>query len=255
MDVVRALNTAGLLAPQIPTGYGGAGWSSLDSGEFTAQVGSLCSSLRSVMTSQAMAAWTIERLADRAQARSLLPRLAATDTAAVAFSEPQAGSDLSAMTTTVTMTGDTLRLDGHKVWVTAADHADLLLVFARLGDQGAVGGGAPGHPGGTGAPAGGSPGMPGGRTRRRVVRRGTAAHQQPARCRRAVIVPAGDNGVELRPDVGRLGVRGDPAGLPDGGRRTRRFPPPVRPPAGPTPARRPAPGRPVGRRAGGHPGL
>ncbi|SCF47922.1 MULTISPECIES: acyl-CoA dehydrogenase family protein [Micromonospora] len=138
VDVVRALNTAGLLAPQIPTGYGGAGWSSLDSGEFTAQVGSLCSSLRSVMTSQAMAAWTIERLADRAQARSLLPRLAATDTAAVAFSEPQAGSDLSAMTTTVTMTGDTLRLDGHKVWVTAADHADLLLVFARLGDQGAV---------------------------------------------------------------------------------------------------------------------
>ncbi|MFJ8689539.1 acyl-CoA dehydrogenase family protein [Micromonospora wenchangensis] len=137
-QVLRELHTTGLLAPQIPTDYGGPGWNSLHTGQFTAQVGSLCSSLRSVMTSQGMAAWTVERLADRTQARSLLPRLASTDTAAVAFTEPQAGSDLSAMTTTATITGDTLRLNGHKVWVTAADHADLLLTFARLGDQAAV---------------------------------------------------------------------------------------------------------------------
>ncbi|QDY07864.1 acyl-CoA dehydrogenase [Micromonospora sp. HM134] len=137
-EVLRELHSAGLLAPQVPTGYGGPGWNSLDTGQFTAQVGSLCSSLRSVMTSQGMAAWTVERLADRTQAGSLLPRLASTDMAAVAFTEPQAGSDLSAMTTTVTVTGDTLRLHGHKVWVTAADHADLLLTFARLGDQAAV---------------------------------------------------------------------------------------------------------------------
>jgi methoxymalonate biosynthesis protein len=131
-EVVRKLGAAGHLAAQIPTRYAGAGWSSADNGEFTAGVGRLCSSLRSVMTSQGMAAWTVERLGTPAQAAALLPRLAATDTAAVAFSEPQAGSDLSAIATTARVTGETVLLTGHKVWVTAAEHADLLLVMARL---------------------------------------------------------------------------------------------------------------------------
>ncbi|KXK59675.1 acyl-CoA dehydrogenase [Micromonospora rosaria] len=137
-EVVRKLGAAGQLAPQIPTRYGGPGWSSADTGEFTAHVGSLCSSVRSVMTSQGMAAWAVERLAGPAQAAELLPRLATGDTAAVAFSEPQAGSDLSAVTTTVAVDGDSLLLTGRKVWVTAADHADLFLVLARLGEGGAV---------------------------------------------------------------------------------------------------------------------
>ncbi|MEU0842634.1 acyl-CoA dehydrogenase family protein [Streptomyces sp. NPDC005962] len=136
-ELVRKLGAAGQLATQLPARYGGLGWSSADSGEFTAHVGSLCSSLRSVMTSQGMAAWMVERLGDPAQAAALLPRLASGDTAAVAFSEPQAGSDLSAIETTVTTDGDTLVLTGRKKWVTAADYADLLLVIARM-DEGAA---------------------------------------------------------------------------------------------------------------------
>lgn len=137
-DVVRKLAADGLLAAQIPARYGGLGWSSADGGEFTAHVGSLCGSLRSVMTSQGMAAWTVERLGDPAQAAELLPRLASGDTAAVAFSEPGAGSDLSAVATTATLDGDTVVLDGRKTWVTAAEGADLLLVVARMGDDAAV---------------------------------------------------------------------------------------------------------------------
>lgn len=137
-DVVRELGAAGRLAVQIPASHGGPGWSSADGGEFTAHVGALCGSLRSVMTSQGMAAWTVERFGDRAQAAALLPRLASGDTAAVAFSEPGAGSDLSAVGTTVTVEGDTLVLTGRKTWVTAADRADLLLVVARMGEEGAV---------------------------------------------------------------------------------------------------------------------
>ncbi|MCX4679650.1 acyl-CoA/acyl-ACP dehydrogenase [Streptomyces sp. NBC_01433] len=137
-DVVRKLGAAGQLTAQIPARYGGPGWNSADSGEFTAHAGSLCSSLRSVMTSQGMAAWTVERLGDPAQAADLLPRLASGVTAAVAFSEPQAGSDLSAIATTVTVDGDALVLTGHKKWVTAADYADLFLVVARMGEEGAV---------------------------------------------------------------------------------------------------------------------
>ncbi|MGW2327072.1 acyl-CoA dehydrogenase family protein [Streptomyces sp. NPDC001700] len=137
-DVVRKLGAAGQLTAQLPAAYGGLGWNSADSGEFTAHVGSLCGSLRSVMTSQGMAAWMVERLGDPAQAAALLPRLTSGDTAAVAFSEPQAGSDLSAIAATATVDGDTLVLSGRKKWVTAADYADLLLVIARMGEDGAV---------------------------------------------------------------------------------------------------------------------
>ncbi|MET8171721.1 acyl-CoA dehydrogenase family protein [Streptomyces clavifer] len=137
-DVVRKLAAAGQLSAQIPADHGGPGWNSADSGEFTAHVGSLCSSLRSVMTSQGMAAWTVERLGDPAQAADLLPRLASGDLAAVAFSEAQAGSDLSAIEATVTVDGDSLLLTGRKKWVTAADYADLFLVVARMEEGGAV---------------------------------------------------------------------------------------------------------------------
>lgn len=138
VDVVARLGAAGQLGAQISTKYGGLGWSSVDNGEFTAHVGSLCSSLRSIMTSQGMAASIVERFGDSAQAADLLTRLASGRTAAVAFSEPRAGSDLSAIATTVRVDGDTLSLAGHKTWVTAADYADLLLVVARMGAEGAV---------------------------------------------------------------------------------------------------------------------
>ncbi|MFI1584669.1 acyl-CoA dehydrogenase family protein [Embleya sp. NPDC020630] len=137
-DVVRKLGAAGLLAAQTPEKYGGLGWTSAEGGEFTAHVGSLCGSLRSVLTSQGMAAWAIERLGDPAQAAELLPRLASGDTVAMAFSEPQAGSDLSAITTTVGIDGGTVVLTGHKKWVTGAEYADLLLVVARMAEGGAV---------------------------------------------------------------------------------------------------------------------
>ena len=66
-------------------------WSSRHNGELTAYVGSLCSSLRSIMTSQGMAAWTIQRLGDREQRRRYLADLTSGQLAAVAFSEPERG--------------------------------------------------------------------------------------------------------------------------------------------------------------------
>ncbi|WP_218952152.1 acyl-CoA dehydrogenase family protein [Amycolatopsis anabasis] len=130
-DLVRKLAGAGALCAEVPARYGGLGLSSADSGEFTAHVGSRCSSLRSLMTSQGMAAWTIQRLGDRAQRKEFLPRLTAGELAAVGFSEPGAGSDLSTMATRIRPDGDSVVVDGQKVWVTAADYADLLVVFGQ----------------------------------------------------------------------------------------------------------------------------
>ncbi|MFG2061013.1 acyl-CoA dehydrogenase family protein [Micromonospora sp. NPDC048871] len=137
-SVIRELAGQGLLCAEVDVAYGGLGLSSRDNGEYTAGVGAICSSLRSLMTSQGMAAWVIQRFGDQGQRREYLTRLAGGDTAAVAFSEAGAGSDLTSMRTRVTVEGDRAVVTGQKVWVTGAAYADLLVVVGRYGDGGAA---------------------------------------------------------------------------------------------------------------------
>ncbi|MFE5587769.1 acyl-CoA dehydrogenase family protein [Kitasatospora sp. NPDC056531] len=137
LDLLRKLGAMGYLCAEVPAKHGGLGLTSALSGEFTAHVGSLCSSLRSVMTSQGMAAWTIQRFGTAQQQAHYLGRLTSGQLAAVAFSEPGAGSDLSAMTTTIRLEGDEVVLDGQKVWITAAHYADHIVVFG-LHEDGAA---------------------------------------------------------------------------------------------------------------------
>jgi methoxymalonate biosynthesis protein len=138
LELLRELGARGRLCAEVPVQYGGWGLSSLLSGEYTAHVGSLCSSLRSVMTSQGMAAWTIQRFGAEQQQSDWLARLTGGELAAVAFSEPQAGSDLSAMGTTIRREGGTVVIDGRKKWATAAHYADLLVVFGTFEDGAAA---------------------------------------------------------------------------------------------------------------------
>ncbi|GAB7030139.1 acyl-CoA dehydrogenase family protein [Streptomyces platensis subsp. malvinus] len=134
LDLLRGLGAKGLLCAQVPVAHGGLGFTSRHNGELTAHVGSLSSSLRSVLTSQGMAAWTLRRLAGAGQQATFVPRLTRGELAAVAFSEAEAGSDLSALRTRITRDGDQIVVDGAKVWSTNAAYADLLIVFARTQD-------------------------------------------------------------------------------------------------------------------------
>ena len=137
-ELLRTLGGKGLLCAEVPAEYGGLGADSHRAGEFTAHVGSLCSSLRSVFTSQGMAAWAISRLGSAAQRRDYLARLTSGQLAAVAFSETEAGSDLSAIATEISVDGDRVTVDGAKVWTTAAAYADLIVVVGRFGSGSAA---------------------------------------------------------------------------------------------------------------------
>lgn len=137
-DVIRSLAAAGLLCADVPAEYGGLGMTMAEVGELTAHVGALCSSLRSLMTSQGMVAWAVRKLGDSGQQERYLRVLATGSTAAVAFSEAGAGSDLSAMATTITQVGEQVEVIGTKVWVTGSTYADYVLVFGRWGDGGAA---------------------------------------------------------------------------------------------------------------------
>ncbi|MFI2644843.1 acyl-CoA dehydrogenase family protein [Streptomyces sp. NPDC018610] len=138
VEVLRTAGRRGLLSAQVARELGGLGLSSRENGELTAYAGSVCSSFRSVMTSQGMAAWTIQRLANPDQSAALLPELVSGRLAAVGFSETGAGSDVTAMTTKIEVSGDSVVVSGHKVWVTGAHYADLLIVFGQCEGGAAV---------------------------------------------------------------------------------------------------------------------
>lgn len=131
LDLLRKAGARGVLCAQTPVRFGGLGAASAANGELTAYVGSLCGSTRSVMTSHGMAAWMIGRFGDREQRNRYLAGLNSGQLAAVGFSEPGAGSDLSAMRTEIRTHGDSVVIDGEKMWVTAARYADTILVVGR----------------------------------------------------------------------------------------------------------------------------
>ena len=128
----------GVLCAEVPAACGGLGATSRGNGELTAYAGSLCGSLRSIMTSHGMAAWTIQRFGDRRQRQRYLAELTGGQLAAVAFSEPEPGSDLSAIAAVISDSGADVVVRGQKMWVTGARYADLLLVLCRYRDAAAI---------------------------------------------------------------------------------------------------------------------
>jgi acyl-CoA dehydrogenase len=71
-----------------------------------------------------------------AQKKKYLPKAAAGDAiAAFALSEPDAGSDVQAMTTTASRKGDSWILNGTKTWISNGGIADFYVTFAKA-DEG-----------------------------------------------------------------------------------------------------------------------
>ena len=74
------------------------------------------------------------------QKADVLPRVARGEAiAAFALSEPDAGSDVAALTCAARADGGDYVLDGEKTWISNGGIADVYVVFARTGDAGARG--------------------------------------------------------------------------------------------------------------------
>jgi alkylation response protein AidB-like acyl-CoA dehydrogenase len=65
------------------------------------------------------------------QKKRLLPRIADGGLASLAITEPEAGSDATAMRTRFAPDGDYIVVDGGKTFITSGDKSDLLLVFGK----------------------------------------------------------------------------------------------------------------------------
>lgn len=96
-----------------------------------------------VFAMQGLGSGPISLFGTDAQKARWLPGVASGDTiAAFALSEPEAGSDVAALSTTARRDGDHWVLDGTKTFISNGGLADRYTVFARTGEGGAKGLGA-----------------------------------------------------------------------------------------------------------------
>ncbi len=133
-DLVDKAIELGLVGGVVPERYGGSGLDYLTWAITIEEVARYCTSLAAVigypssLAGQGLLRWGTE---DQRQA-FLAPLARGECTAAVAITEPNAGSDAASMVTTATRDGDDFVLSGQKTWVSNATVCRWMLVFATI---------------------------------------------------------------------------------------------------------------------------
>jgi acyl-CoA dehydrogenase len=129
---VKALTEAGYLAALIPEEYGGSG---LGVGEASIILEEINRSggNAGACHAQMYTMGTLLRHGSEAQKRAYLPRIASGALRLQAFgvSEPTTGSDTTQLKTMAVRKGDVYVVRGQKVWISRAEHSDLLLLIVR----------------------------------------------------------------------------------------------------------------------------
>src|SRR6266508_1054385 len=129
---VRALTDAGYLAALIPEEYGGSGLGVTEASIILEEV-NRSGGNAGACHAQMYTMGTLLRHGSDAQKREFLPQIASGALRLQAFgvTEPTTGSDTTQLKTTATRNGDRYVIRGQKVWISRAEHSDLLLLVAR----------------------------------------------------------------------------------------------------------------------------
>ncbi|MFD4934023.1 acyl-CoA dehydrogenase family protein [Streptomyces virginiae] len=140
--IVKKLGALGFLGLTVSEEYGGSGGDHLAYVLVTEELGRGDSAVRGIVSvSLGLVAKTIAAWGDEEQKRAWLPRLCSGDAlGCFGLTEPGTGSDAGNLTTRAVRDGDAYVLDGSKMFITNGTWADVVLLFARTGDE-------PGHRG------------------------------------------------------------------------------------------------------------
>ena len=124
----------GLTSHSIPVEYGGGGVSAVTSSLVAEELSWGCAGLAAPIGATMFPVRPLLRAGTEEQRRRWLPRLASEDgcLAAIAFTEPGAGSDVAAIGATARREGDEYVLSGEKCYVTNGGIAELTVLFAKL---------------------------------------------------------------------------------------------------------------------------
>jgi alkylation response protein AidB-like acyl-CoA dehydrogenase len=131
-QLVETMKALGLFGLNIPDEYGG---SEMDYTTFAIVFEELARGwmgLAGILGAHLVLCDVLVRYGTDEQKRQFLPRLARGEPrGGICLSEPDAGTDLQAITTTARRNGDTYHVDGSKMWVTNGRRAQLFLLLAK----------------------------------------------------------------------------------------------------------------------------
>lgn len=128
---VKAINSLGLNTMFIPEAYGGAQLSYTAYLACVREISKACASTGIIWATNFHAIKPLIDFGNEEQKARLLPRIAEGGLAALAITEPGAGSDATGMRTRFTPDGDDIVIDGGKTFITNGDVADLYLLFGK----------------------------------------------------------------------------------------------------------------------------
>lgn len=130
--IIAALGRDGWLGAALPARWGGGELDPVSYGLATEEIGSACSSVRSLMTVHNMATQALLRFGTSEQQARWLPSLCSGEKRiAFALTEPEVGTAANDIGTEAAETEDGFLLTGSKTWITYGMVADLFLVFAQ----------------------------------------------------------------------------------------------------------------------------
>ena len=129
---VKALTSAGYLAALIPEEYGGSGLGIAEASIILEEINH-CGANSGACHAQMYTMGTLLRHGSAEQKRQYLPKIASGELRLQAFgvSEPTTGSDTTQLKTSAVRRGDHYVVRGQKIWISRAEHSDLLLLIAR----------------------------------------------------------------------------------------------------------------------------
>jgi alkylation response protein AidB-like acyl-CoA dehydrogenase len=133
VEELKALAALGLLAVNVPETLGGAEAGCVAYALAMMEVARADASVSVAMSVTNMVAELIVKFGTDAQKKLHVPKIASGEylVGAFALSEPQSGTDASAMTTTAKKIDGGWRLDGAKQWITSGDRAGIFVIWAK----------------------------------------------------------------------------------------------------------------------------
>ena len=136
-DIVKALAEAGFLGMTLPKALGGQERSFLDAVLVIEEMAKACTvTARIVVETNMGAISTVMAYGSEAQKKLAARLVLEGDKPAICITEPDAGSDATAMSTRADRRGDIYVINGKKHWITGAGVSRLHLIFARVFDEG-----------------------------------------------------------------------------------------------------------------------
>jgi len=130
-DNVQEINALGLNAMFIPEEYGGAPLSYACYLACVRELSQACASTGIIWATNFHAIKPLMDFGNEEQKKRLLPRIAEGGLASLVITEPTAGSDATGMKTTFTPDGDSIIVNGSKIFISNGDVSDLYIMFGK----------------------------------------------------------------------------------------------------------------------------